>query len=1199
MQVSPKVYYSHSAYERTLRRFIGRMDSDQESSVRSDISPARAGARSGLHAGKVGGDKPDNDVLNAMKLHAACLDTNRNLKSVDRMLSSYRDINEQQTTAMDKLRGDMNKTMDQLKEERMKTTLSKSHDRPLRSSDLDDDEEFSVPHRRPPRRRASPFQRDYSSDAEYRGRSHRRPGGPGVRFQDDTLPPDQIHELHQSLRELSTNQERLRDELKQELEKRGSRFKARDEIENRRHIHDLSDNLRRSHSDTNMSVERRLAAIQDELKSERRSFDQRRNELGKLSSELRTALTQHQQQQHQASSLSASATAEEQLWRSKLSHAESQKRQMETDMENIKRRFDQSEGSKTALMKQMDELRQQLSQAERERSQMRNRVEEIRTEEDIKERKRLKAVQEEKEYERKSLEKEIHDLKVQLTRSTQHDSAEIEDLKRLLDRTERQRSQMSDHVDVLKKDVENKEKHTLKLMTELQDVKVKQEQCERQRDSSMSQLEDALRQLRDVTRDVERYNDELKNTERQYHDSEKKREEMRCKAQETVKMWKLKCKRLEKEVDKYRGDTDGLSTKQEQLLKENECLKCHLNTAKHQLENMKKEMGDILSCRAQQEEQLRLRDNELCDVQALKHDLEKDVRDYKCMNDRLKEEIHSLEMTIATSRDEKGHLEEKLSTVQASNLVAQDENKSLRREIQEVGVQKAELSAQLNEVLLQRQELKKSLQDCHRTEQNLREEISALTRQMREDSECHLATVDDLRKQAEEAKCREARVCQDINRRMKRDQAEYEAHVQALQIELSEEKSNIKIMKRQDDKLRTDVDRLQEEVNRLEDENMRVKRKLQKTRQEMDTKLQIADDDLSKSRRIEQEVMSLRDSLKKLERDQRNVLHTVGSEIDAVVEIASLGSAEAYNSISISKASVSDPVSWMAEMKSKLQWLRSEVQHNKEKEQRLKMDVKDVVQSSDSDRKHLVSELYKQQDVVDDLVLEKNILERKEQAKLDEVIALEEQVLELSDTLRHQKTNSLVKSLEMEREKQHIIDDIEDIKDSHLERERIQERYERLQKMVSSLKDELADTRKTSSDYKTAALEAELHAVRSTARSPISSPKPRRRVRIDHTPPTLDLPTSRPRDRSPSPTRSALRSYSRSPCRSPSSLSPVRFRSVSRSPIRSPRATSPLRTSSPSRYSAKTPPPLAMSDEEFHRKFVPASPRLCEPLDDY
>jgi siroheme synthase len=45
------------------------------------------------------------------------------------------------------------------------------------------------------------------------------------------------------------------------------------------------------------------------------------------------------------------------------------------------------------------------------------------------------------------------------------------------------------------------------------------------------------------------------------------------------------------------------------------------------------------------------------------------------------------------------------------------------------------------------------------------------------------------------------------------------------------------------------------------------------------------------------------------------VLHTVGSEIDAVVEIASLNSAEAYISISLTKASVADPVSWMAEMK--------------------------------------------------------------------------------------------------------------------------------------------------------------------------------------------------------------------------------------------------------------------------------------------
>jgi hypothetical protein len=92
------------------------------------------------------------------------------------------------------------------------------------------------------------------------------------------------------------------------------------------------------------------------------------------------------------------------------------------------------------------------------------------------------------------------------------------------------------------------------------------------------------------------------------------------------------------------------------------------------------------------------------------------------------------------------------------------------------------------------------------------------------------------------------------------------------------------------------------------------------------------------------------------------------------------------------------------------------------------MDVKDVVQNSDSDRKLLVNELYKQQDVVEDLLLEKDVLERKEQAKLDEVVALEGQVLELSDTLRKQKTNTLMKTLEMEREKKYIIDDIEDIK---------------------------------------------------------------------------------------------------------------------------------------------------------------------------
>jgi len=55
---------------------------------------------------------------------------------------------------------------------------------------------------------------------------------------------------------------------------------------------------------------------------------------------------------------------------------------------------------------------------------------------------------------------------------------------------------------------------------------------------------------------------------------------------------------------------------------------------------------------------------------------------------------------------------------------------------------------------------------------------------------------------------------QDIQRKMKRSHAEYEATIQALKMELSEEKSSLKIAKRGEEKFRQDAESLSHEVHR-------------------------------------------------------------------------------------------------------------------------------------------------------------------------------------------------------------------------------------------------------------------------------------------------------------------------------------------------------------------------------------------------
>ncbi|XP_074639993.1 centrosomal protein of 128 kDa-like [Tubulanus polymorphus] len=1092
-------------------------------------------------------------------------DTNRNLRSVDRMLGTYRDLNTQQSSSMERLRGDLDKTMDQLKEERIRASAASSASvspdlsRPLRSSDLEVEDGIRVR-----RRRRGPsfreFGRSSESDIEASSRRRGRAGRSAVRFTDDmTASTEEVHEIHQNVRDLSTDQHRLRDDLNRELDRRN-----KDEIENRRSMIELSDSLRRSNADLSDSVEKRLHNIQEELKGEKKTTEQRRYDVGRLSTELRQALQQQQQQPQQVPALQSAMSAEESMWKHRLSQADTQKKQIEGELENIKRRFDQSEGSKVALVRQMEELRHQLSNAEKDRTTLRSKLEEMKTEEELKERKRYKTAKEERENERRNLEREIKELKQQISRSTHLGSQEIEDVRRTLDRTERQKSQLSDSVEVMKKDMENKEKHILKLMTELQEFKIKYEECERQRNTAVSQLEDALRQLRDLTREADRYADELKKTDNQLQETEIRQDEMRTRATETVKMWKLKCKRLEKELEKYRTESEQLNQKNTHLTKDHEQMKVQFCTASQQLENMKREMGDILQIRAQQEEHLRLRDAELSDIKAIKCDLDKDVRDYRGMNEKLKEELHSSEVMYAQIKDERGHLEEKLSSVEAQCLVAQDECKTLRRELQEVSLLKAELSAQTQEMQTQRTELKNSLMGAHHIEQTLREEISLLSKQNREENEKHLRDVEQLRRQMEDIKAREIQTVQDMSRRMKRDQAEFEAEIQALKIDVSEHRSAYKMLKAKDDKSKDDIDKLHDEIGRLEDDNTVLKRKILKIRQEYQTKLQIADDDISRARKVEEELLDVQDCIKKLERDQRNILHSIGVEVNGLVELATLDSSETYDALSPGKCH-SDPQRWLADMKSKLQWLQSQMKEQRTRETRLKIDMKDAVQSVETDRKLFVNELEKQNEVLEDLVIQKQFLAQREALKTDEVQVLEEQVHELSNSLRRQKEENLNKSIELEAEKHYIIEEIKDIQDSNKERDRIHERYAKLQETVNRLRDELLETRKCADEYKMDKLDADLQAARiSATSSPSSSPKPKRRVRIEENVPTHDRHSHR---------SSRLRSSSPLRASSPVPLRPV------------PRSSSPA-------VDQKTPQPLYMTDDEFRRSFIPKSPVL-------
>lgn len=87
----------------------------------------------------------------------------------------------------------------------------------------------------------------------------------------------------------------------------------------------------------------------------------------------------------------------------------------------------------------------------------------------------------------------------------------------------------------LAKDLDTRERQAAKVITQLKETSDKLTETERQRSLATQQLEDATKKLQEVSRDLEKTTHELHNTQLQLQGSEKKKDEFKGRAQETVR----------------------------------------------------------------------------------------------------------------------------------------------------------------------------------------------------------------------------------------------------------------------------------------------------------------------------------------------------------------------------------------------------------------------------------------------------------------------------------------------------------------------------------------------------------------------------------------------------------------------------------------------------------------------------------------
>lgn len=997
--------------------------------------------------------------------------TTRNLRSLDRMLDSYRDVTREQRSSVDRLRDEVSRTHDQIRRERAR----------------------------------SPSYRDYGSDSEFEGSPtvtrRRRKRSSTVRFADDMNR--ELHSLNNSLRDLSNDHIELEHQFQSEVGRR-----ERSESEARRTMREISDTLKKFPIEDPVAarVERRLNAIQNELKMDRdRTAYDRYDELMNLSTDLRQALNQHQVYSQQA---------HDERIRNQYLQSEANKIRVESELEALKRKLDHSEGGKVALQAQVDEMRAQLNRIENEKHRLKQQMEDSRYEDEIRDRRKKRSVEEEKERDRRLMERELVELRGQLTRTISAGS-EMEELRRGIERSERQRVQLSDHIETLTKDLDNREKQAAKLITQLKEMSDKFEASDRQKNQLQTQCDDSSNKLKEVTKDLEKTTNELRNTQLSLHESEKKKEEFKGRAQETVRQWKMKVKQLEREVDRHKHGANQLIQRNEQLVKDLENHRHQLHHNSIQMENMKRELGDALAVRAAQDEQIRLKDVEINELKSVRIDMDREVRDSRTVIDRMENELHNTAAKLATVTEEKNRMEDRMSSLEAAHILAQDQANQLQHELKELSSIKAEIAAKLSESNGKVHDLKQNYIEMQHREKAAREESKLYQRQLHEERDSHQEQLEAVKLELNEVKVREAHVMQDIQRKMKRGHAEYEATIQTLKMELSEEKSAHKISKRNEEKNRLECDKLTVEMARYEEENGRLMRKLEKIRQEYETQTQMAESDISRVKRVEEELFVVQNDAKRFQANFEGLLHDMVAEIDSVMEISAVGTRNPYQPV----ATPSDgPNATIADMKNKMKWLRNELRDRLTREQKLRNDLRDAVNANENDRQFLLTELSKREDVLDELSVVKQELAKREMDSQMAVENLKEHILDLTDEieLRKIREDEIIRSHVMD--KKHIIDEMEDLKYVQEEKARIEQRYLRLQDTMRALQDEIQSANFCGA--KITEIENNIHNLRKI------TPK-KKRVRIQD--------TSRSRSKSPL-VRDCSRSRSKSPLRPKSPL---------------------------------------------------------------
>ncbi|XP_062267878.1 centrosomal protein of 128 kDa-like [Platichthys flesus] len=968
--------------------------------------------RAGRDRVGAGGDRA-TDICEKIDTLASTLQgTSRNLTKVDRMLGQYRDHTDDHAEAMALLRENLEESISQLQTQRLSRTngarSASASASTLHTSDLEAGSGSEGQRFYP----NSPL-RDYTGSTGRRKRSQ----SAGVRFKKDaTRTGDGIHSINQSLRDLQSDQLRLSDELDREILRRN-----RTDIDTRRAMESLTGHLTTSQRQDSVSshVERRLQELEREMHSEETSMERERRPEQRvgLSDELQETVGRRQLQAHERDEAMAA----------RLLKAEKEK--MEQDLERARRRLEQSEDSRESLVQQVENMRDELLRLSKEktelhRMQLDTSQHTAQTHGNHTERAEGRGGQRGPD-----LEKEVADLRVQLCKaSVLH---EVEELKRALDHKEKERVQLSLHVEELSSDLARREQQQLRILEQLKQLQSR-EQAERREMEALLQ------------------------------ESTRSRDELKTRAQEAVRQWRAKCKRLQKEQEEAKAQTQFHTDKASQAAREKENSQAQLKALSQHTEAARRELAEILGRLAQREEELHRKDVELSETRQRQLSLEQEMREVREASAAREEETRRQSAIQTRLKEENQRLEERADSQACRLQRDQDKQEELQAALKRMTSAHSHQAQRLAEEERTRKELQKGVSEQQANLTTMQEEREALAQQLQLEREVHQKEVDNLKAMMEDVRKRKHREMQAQLKEFKEDAASDKELCGALRIKL--------------DRMKDECDKLAAQLCTKDETHALLLRKYQLLKEEMDVRVRSGD---------QRRASELEEKMLRMEAEQETILTSMGEELDTACRSLARNGEDKLQAISQKPGLVKDPHHWLAESKTKLRWLCEEVRERVGREQRLRKQhqqardqLKALAKSRDSEHDALLQRLDQQEKLLHSLSTEKKELLERSRRKEEEMRSLQDRILDVE-----MNTRIALDHLESIPEKQCLMDNFKDLEESQRQREMVDQRYTKYKEIVWDLQHQLDESKREIQEYRDEKLDATTRSLKLAALS--------------------------------------------------------------------------------------------------------------------